>query len=322
MNSSELIRAYLVSFLYWLSFPAGSLVLLMIHRLTEGAWGDACLMNLKASAKTIGPFGILFVPILLGLRQIYPWMSIRLHGGNQIYLSAGFFSARAVFYFVGWTFLAFMMARKDGTKALALAAGGLVFFTLSSSFASFDWQMSLEPEWHSTLYGLIFGIGQVLQAWAIAVFILARSARFGGLPEKTQRDLANLLLALVMVWAYLSFMQYLIIWSGNLPDEVSWVASRTRGKWQVLAISLIALQFALPFSLLLFRSVKSRGHWVSIVCAFVLFFRLVEHYWLIMPAFNPASFHFNLWVLPTFSGLGGIWLLMFRYFLRKDARYV
>jgi hypothetical protein len=124
-----------------------------------------------------------------------------------------------------------------------------------------------------------------------------------------------------MVWAYLSFMQYLIIWSGDLPEEVTWVASRTRGGWQVLAVALVTFQFALPFSLLLFRTIKTRRRSIIPICALILGLRFIEQYWLVAPAFSPGHLHLNPWLLPTFLTLGAVWYFLFSSYRHMEGSF-
>jgi hypothetical protein len=202
---------------------------------------------------------------------------------------------------------------------------GTVLFVLTVTFASIDWMMSLDPEWYSTIFGLIFVIGWVLSAFTlvIIVMILLKDqppfAELVGSP--LFHDLGKLLLAFVMVWAYFSFSQFLIIWSGNLPEEGKWYFERLRGGWQYIALALVLLHFVLPFLLLLSADLKKRAERLLIVALLVFVMRFVDIYWFVIPAFSHNGFHQG--VLGTVTnlaaalGIGGIWLTYFAYQLKK-----
>ncbi|MBX2999604.1 MAG: hypothetical protein KF893_13890 [Caldilineaceae bacterium] len=195
-----------------------------------------------------------------------------------------------------------------------LSAPGLILYVLTSTFAAYDWMMSLEPEWASSIYGLLVIVGQGLAALALAIIGL----RFVGqryFPNEnwTQsfNDLGNFMLGFVMIWAYFSFSQFLIIWSANIPEEAVWYYHRMQNGWQIVALFLVGVHFALPFALLLFRRFKRRVDWLAGLAIAIFVVRLVDLYWLIVPAFHPEGIHLHWLDLALWIGMGGGWVLIF-----------
>jgi hypothetical protein len=212
---------------------------------------------------------------------------------------------------------------------------GLVFLVLTVTFASIDWIMSLEPEWFSTIFGLLTITGYGLTAFAFTIVILAlvyRDNPEGSFISKRHfHDYGKLLLTFVMLWAYLSFSQFLIIWAGNLPEEIPWYVERVRGSWGAVAILLIVGHFALPFTLLLSANLKKRSTTIARVAIFVLVMRFVDLLWYVTPAFRltaPAEAALNARIIPFHwmdiaipAGLFGLWLFMFARELRARPQF-
>ncbi|MFL5815853.1 MAG: hypothetical protein ACJ763_19950 [Bdellovibrionia bacterium] len=337
-NPTRFFHSYLFSFMFWLDLPLGSLTLLMIYQLTGGTWGAASRRIFEASAQTISMMAVLFLPILFGMHSIYPWLSTPMALDPKIihkasYLNSTGFIIRAIFYFACWIVLTHFLKKwsngiEEGqpietrAKARSLSAGGLVLYVLTATFAAFDWQMSLEPKWYSTIYGMVFCTAQGLSAFAFGLIIfvwLTRRSEYAGLfPNKTKRDLGRLLLAMVMVWAYLSFMQFLVIWMGNLPEEAIWFIHRTHGGWQAIAIALIVLQFGLPFCALLFRGTKDHLPILRAVACLTFVIRIADHYWTIMPGLYPQHIELHWQDATTLIGVGGLWFAAFLHHLRKQ----
>jgi hypothetical protein len=205
-----------------------------------------------------------------------------------------------------------------------LSGPGLVFFGATVTFASFDWVMSLEPHWFSTIFGLAFIVGQVLTAFpfavALAIILSSRRPLSEAISAVHFQDLGKLLLAFVMLWAYLSFSQFLIIWSGNLPEETPYYVKRLAGGWQFFQLALILLHFALPFLLLLSRSLKRSGDKLLKVVTLILVMRFVDLYLQISPAGHHAGLHPHWMDLAAPVGIGGVWLgLFFRQLLARPV---
>jgi len=322
-------QAYLPAYLLWASIALGSLALLMLHHLTGGAWGFVIRRVLESSSQTIPALLLLFLPVLLGMRRLYVWTAPEELAAEPIlqakaaYLNIPFFLARAALYFGVWIWLSARLnrwsARQDrGEAPLApiqrLSALGLLLYGLTATFAAVDWVMSLEPDWYSTIYGMLFMVGHALAALAFAVPVLRVIARARPLAALVSgdhfQDLGNLLLGFVLLWAYLSFAQYLIIWSGNLVEEIPWYLRRTRGGWGWIPAGLIAFHFALPFALLLMRTLKRRAEALVAVAGLLLAVRAVDLFWLVRPAFADAvQLHWLDLLTPV--AIGGIWLGLF-----------
>ena len=321
-------RSYLLAFLFALSPAGGALALLMLHRLTGGRWGDAILEILTAAARTLPYFAVLLVPVLLNLAAVFPWarpgweQSEAATANKVLYLNAPFFMARAALYLVVWSWLALAVSRPHapGDRPRLLGGLGLLAYVLTTSLAGVDWGMSLGPEWYSTMYGLSMILGQTLSALALAVIVryaLDRAAPENALPVDVYHDLGTLLFAMVFLWAYLGFSQFLIIWSGNLPEEVTWYMRRLAPGWKILASSLVLIHFAAPFVLLMMRQVKRKPAYLATVSAVLYAAHFGELVWLILPAFHPErlTIHWLDVALPL--ALLCLWVWLFCHQLRR-----
>jgi Ni/Fe-hydrogenase subunit HybB-like protein len=207
------------------------------------------------------------------------------------------------------------------SRMYTFSAIGLILYTLTATFAAYDWMMSLEPEWFSSIYGVIFMAGQALFTIAF-VIILAR------LLEKREplsqwlsipvfNDLGNFLMAFIAFWAYVSFSQYLIIYQSNLPETVTWYITRSQGGWQWIALILIFFHFALPFVVLLARRIKRNERVLTAVAIYMVFMHGVDLFWLVMPAFHRTGLyiHWLDFVIPI--GIGGFWVAFFIWQLQR-----
>jgi len=335
--TDQFFRSWMLSSLFWLAIALGALPLLMIHHLVGGKWGFAIRRILEAASRMLPLMAILFIPILFGIHRLYEWSHADVVAGDAVlqhkssYLNVPFFASRAAFYFLVWILFGWLLNRwsmeQDRTGHISilhrlqkLSAAGLVVYALTITFASTDWVMSLEPNWFSTIYGMMFMVGQVLTTIAFAVAILALLAetppvsRF--LTAETLNDLGNLLFAFIMLWAYLSFSQYLIIWSGNLPEEIPWYLRRSTGGWQWIAIALALFHFAVPFFLLLVRRNKRKLKIVASIALAVVVMRLLDLMWLVVPA-HEAKVHVHWLDAVALAGIGGLFLAGFSRQLRQ-----
>jgi hypothetical protein len=335
---SSFFPGYLFAYVFWVGLSLGALAVLMIHYQVGGSWGFMTRRILEAATRVLPVLAVLFVPLLFGVRVLYPWArseTVRedphlLHQSS--YLNLGFFIGRAVFYFACWItcagFLNHWSTLGDRaadpalwTRRRRLSGGGLALYALTTYFASVDWVLSTEPRWSSTIYGMLFMAGQGLAAFALITSVVVLLSRESPLREIVTsarlNDLGNLLLTSVMLWAYLSFSQYLFIWSENLPREVTWVANRTSAGWRTVAVALIILHFAVPFFLLLFRGVKTRGSWIAAVAFGLLVLRLLDDFWLVIPAFEPRGLAIHWTFLAAPVGIGGVWVGVFVGALRR-----
>jgi hypothetical protein len=273
-------HAWLFGYVFWLGVALGCLALVMIQHVTGGAWGLALRRILESGARTIPAMALLFVPVLFGMKRLYPWARPEVVAANPHlqhkvpYLNPAFFTLRALIYFVTWSLLAWLLSRwsrrQDATgderyidRFQKLSGAGLLAFVLTMTFASVDWVMSMEPLWFSTIYGGLIMSGFAVSAFCFAVGAAILLARSGPLKRlvtpKVLHDLGKLLFAFVMVWAYFALSQFMIIWYGNLPEEIPWYQRRFQAGWQWVGLAIIVFHFALPFLLLLSRSVVAPG---------------------------------------------------------------
>jgi len=327
-SPQQFFRAYLLAYFFCLGFPLGCMAILMMHHLTGGGWGYLIRRALEAGTRTISVMAILYIPLLLGMRQLYPWTRADAalnpeYQSKHFYLNTPFFIGRVIFYFVAWIALSALLNRWSASedsgndrgaagKLEGMSGPGLILWGLTITYSSVDWIMSLEPSWFSTIYGMLVMIVATLSALSFVILVARRVAIREPISQiaTPQRfnDLGNLLLTFVMLWAYLGFSQFLITWSGNTTEEISWYMSRGRGSWAGLALVLIIFHFAVPFALLLSRDVKRKPNSLSIVAALLIALTLIDAYWLIVPAFQtngPRVYWTNFSLV---AGIGGVWL--------------
>ena len=338
LNPEQFFRSYLLGFLFWLGVPLGCLAILMIHHLSGGGWGLGIRRSLESATRTFPFLAVLFLPLLLGSQWLFVWArpeevaKSELLRHKALYLNWPFFLLRAVVYFLVWIVLSHLLnkwslaqdERDDPrtTRRMQLLSGpGLVLFGLAVTFASIDWIMSLDPEWFSTLFGMAFMEGQALTGMAFIIAVAALLSQYEPLARVITsthfHDLGKLLLAFVMIWAYLAFSQFLIIWTGNLPEEIPWYLRRLQGGWQWVGLGLVVFHFALPFLLLLSRELKRRPITLVRVAWVVLFMRLVDLYWLTAPELYRGGWHFHWLDIVAPLGVGGFWLAYFFHQLKK-----
>jgi len=340
-NRAQFFRSYLLAFSFWAGISVGSLALLMLQHMTGGGWGLVIRRALEAATRTLPLMLVLFLPIISGAHWLYPWMhaeeiakSPALVEKARLYLNLQFFMMRAAVYFAIWLTLAFLLNRwsklqdqtgeEKFTKRMRVLSGpGMVLFVFTVTFASIDWFMSLDPEWSSTIYGFIFVASWSLSALAFVIAALAMLTKYE--PLKTVvaplhfHDLGKLLLALVMLWSYFAFSQFLIVWSGNLPEEIRWYLPRTRGAWGALALAVVVLHFAFPFLFLLSRSLKRNPHKLVLVALLILVMRLLDLLWMITPNFTGDVFYVSWMDVVAPLAMGGLWLAVFGWQLNKRA---
>jgi hypothetical protein len=344
LNSDQAFRSYLFAFLFWIGVAIGCQSILMLHHLSGGRWGLGIRRMLEAGSRTLVWAWLGFLPLAgaLLLGKVFPWThpdpADALLAKKLLYLNVPFFLARAAFYFASWALLAHLLSKwsleRDRSsdpsysdKLQGLSGGGLVLMGLTITFASVDWAMSLNPHWFSTIYGVLFMVGQVLSALAFMILLVALAGHEKPLDavitRETVHDLGKLLFAFVMLWAYMQLSQFLIIWSANLPEEVPWYIQRLSGGWQFVALLLVAFHFVLPFVLLLSRNLKRNAATLAKVAAGIFLVRLLDLYWLIAPDFQghgagaPHGLHVHWLDLVTPLFLGGLWLLLFTEELRS-----
>ncbi|MGH9744793.1 MAG: hypothetical protein ACRD59_01630 [Candidatus Acidiferrales bacterium] len=336
-SRQQFFRSYLLAFVYWLSIPLGCQAILMLHHLTGGWWGYPLRRLLEAGTRTLFVMAILFLPVLAGLPYLYAWAQPAAVAADPLlqykspYLNPGFMTIRAVIYFAIWIGLAYLLNKgsreQDETgdpriegRLEALSAPGLILWGLAFTFASIDWVMSLEPHWFSTIYGMIFMIVGALMSMSFVIFVQRRLSDYPPLRNSVTpaqyNDQGNLMLTFVMLWAYLSYSQFLIIWAGNLKEEIPWYTKRAFGGWGAVAVALMVLHFAVPFLLLLQRGVKRRLARLSLVAGLLIVLSLLDVYWLVAPAYEAAPQVHPSDILAVL-GIGGMWISTFMWQVKK-----
>jgi len=337
----QFFRGYLLAFMCWLGVTLGSMAILMLRHLTKGAWGMVIRRILGAAMRCVPLMTLLFVPILFGIPKLYIWarpldgiadkhLREHLEQITQSYLSVHGFIIRAVIYFAIWNLLSFLLtkwseeqdrpsARDNTGRFKALSGPGLILYGFTISFAAIDWVMSLDPSWISTIYGLLVLIGEVLAALCFAVVIERILFRYRPMSELLKpdhvQDHGKLMLAFVMVWAYFSFSQWLIIWAGNLPEEITWYMTRLNGGWGAVGLFLVIFNFVVPFVLLLSRPFKRDVTQLVWLAVWLLLMRYLDLFWMIEPNFS-KTFTVTLADAVVPVAMGGLWLA---YFFRNLA---
>jgi len=340
-NSAQFFRSYLLAFVWWTGVSLGCMAILMMQHLTGGLWGFVIRRPLEAASRILPLMAVLFVPLVFALPKLYQWANHDLVAHDKLmqhqatYLATKWFIVRAVIYFAAWIVLAYFLNRwsesQDRTRSTAvrrhlrdLSGPGLVIYVLTVTFASIDWMMSLDPHWGSTIYGFILIAGQALAAVSFAtaiLFLLMRHQPMSNIvQEKHLHSLGKLMLTFVMLWAYMSFSQLLIIWAGNLPDEISWYLRRMNTGWKWVGLALILFHFVLPFVLLLSRDLKRHARKLAWLAIFLIAVRYLDLLFWIAPSPVPGSlqgigFQWLDVVLPI--GIGGLWLAAFFRYLKQ-----
>jgi hypothetical protein len=349
------LRAWLHSFMFWLGLTTGSLALLMLQYTSGGNWGRLGRRIWEAAAGNWWLMFLFWLPLAVGVKRLYVWANVPQdpaqlakflahYGADKIhyYLNTPFFLVRGVIYFAGWAILYMLLKRwsvreEEGTTTPAqfvfiqnLSGFGIVFYALSITFASIDWTMSLYPEWWSTVWGMLFMVGQVLTTFCFTIWLFTRLSAIEPVSRIFKidylHDFGKLMFAFVVLWAYLSFSQWLIIWSGNMLSEIRWYIMRLQNGWQYFGTILIFVHFVFPFALLLSRNTKRSRNRIVMIAFLVMFMRLVDLFWLTAPNFYPGTgaglYNFHLldavmYVICPIA-MGGIWLFFF--FLRLSKR--
>jgi hypothetical protein len=341
LHPEQALRSWLLGFIVWGGIGLGSIGLLILQYLTGGAWGVVIRRTLEAASRTLPVIFILFLPIAIGLTTLYEWTHFPADDITQIqrgwYQTPISWWLRSAVYFILFGVMVYLLntwsANQDKSKdhdeaamwlgrATAFSGPTMVFYALVVTFAAVDWVMSLEPHWFSTIWGLLFVAGWALSCLCFTVivmaFLLDKVPMNRVLGRRHFHDLGKLMLALVMVWAYFNFSQYLIIYSGNLPEETVWFIKRSTGGWGWIAWGLILFHFAAPFLILLQQDLKRKPKRLAMVAVFILFMRFVDMYFLIGPSprlGEHAALHVPFaisWMdIVAPLAVGGIWVWYF-----------
>jgi hypothetical protein len=340
LTPESFYSAYLTGFMFWLGLSLGCMAILMLYHLVGGAWGTVIRRILESGMMTLPMMFVLFIPILLNLPRLYFWARPDVLADPKTdpkiaeiahsYLNFNGILIRYILYFAIWFGMAYFLNRwsteqdsiagQSTLRFRAISSIGLVIYSLTISFAVIDWVMSLQARWISTIYGLLFIAGEALSAFCFCVVIeniLGKRKPMSDYLTDTQvHDHGKLMLAFVMVWAYFNFSQWLIIWAGNLPEEIPWYVRRMNGGWEAVGLFLVVFHFAVPFALLLSRQLKRQTRTLVWLASWLIVMRIVDIYWHVEPAFHP-TFHLSWVVFAILAGMGGLWMAYFFHNLRS-----
>ena len=324
-------QSYLVGFIFWVGLTLGCLALLLIQHLAGGPWGAIARRFLEAGASNIFMMAILVIPVLLGLKSLYVWTDpvyVSAHPTVDLktsYLNIPFFIVRTIIYFATWgilvrLFQGWSKRQDEGDRGMTqqmknAGAVGLLMFVATMTFAAFDWGMSLTPEWFSGMYGVIFMIGQVINAVALLILLLVAFREVEPLPKVLNaarlQDFGNFLMAFTMFWAYVQMSQLIILWSNNVVETNTWYVTRLESGWVWVSSFLLLFHFIAPFMILFSRWVKQKGRALVWVASWMILMRIVDIYWIIVPTFERSGSAFRFLDVALILAFGGIWLSFF-----------
>jgi hypothetical protein len=298
LDPASFALGWVAALSFWLAWPIGSLALLMIHALTGGRWGEAIAPGLRMGVATLPLLLPALVPLLLLAPMLYPWARPGPVLYNVFYLNVNFAAGRLVVYLVSWFGLGWLVLRPRSPAAVAPA--GLMLLAITFTFATIDLTMSLDPKFNSSIYGLIALTGAGLVALSIGILAAAATADEAVLP-----DLARLLLGTVVLWAYLDFMQLLIVWESDLASDAPWYLGRSTGFWGAAALVVAAGHFLLPFGLLLSRRGQLSRTVLTGVPILLLAMEALRAWWLVLPTMPRGVSWIDAGCMLAFAGCAG-----------------
>jgi len=321
--------SWLVAFLFFLSLALGALYFVLIHFATQAGWGIVVRRLAENTMGTLPLFALLFVPVLLGMTELFPWV----HGiaedkdhvlvGKAPYLNTSFFLGRALIYFALWSAIAMFYLRRsrrqDATREAAISVGlrrfsgpAVIVLALTQTFAAVDWIMSLDPTWYSTIFGVYWFAGSFVSFFAAVTLMVVLLRRAGLMTDVVGlehfHDLGKLLFAFTVFWAYIGFSQYFLIWYGNIPEETIFFRHRLVGSWSAVSSLLAAGHFVVPFFFFMPRTIKRKPALLAAGAAWMLAMHVVDIYWLVMPALHPQGFAIGLADVAAFLAVGGLFV--------------
>jgi hypothetical protein len=324
-NWPRFVQAWLIAILIWIGLPLGAWPTLMTHNLTGGGWGEICRPALKAMVATLPLFAIGFIPLLIGVDHVFRWAApaetlpeVVRH--KSYWLNQWELIGRTFVYFVVWLVFAWRLEvlRPSALRPSRLSAGGLVVWGFSLTFFAFDWFLSINPRFYSDIFGLIYLTTVLLPVPAVLFFSLGLEERRPDNVRTSQiQDLANLWESAIIGWIVMIFSQYLLIWNGNIPDEIRWYIDRSQGGWSILAWILGAL-IGLVFLGLFLRPIKKSRVWLMALGAMMLGAYILFIYWMVMPAYAPRDMAIYWYEPVAFLAVGGFWLAFFLNRLARD----
>jgi hypothetical protein len=338
-DTQQFYFSYLTSFTFYVSLALGCLFFVMIHYVTRSEYGVTLRRIPETFASHLFIFALLFIPIILGMKYLYLWTdpqvlaTDKLIAYKQPYLNTPFFIARNIIYFAIWSFLGYKIYKnaieldKTGNWAIdirqrVVSAPGLLIFGFTVAFASFDWMMTLDPGWFSTMFGVYY-FSMMFQAFFAFVILLVLYLHSKGLLQNTIRnvhltDMSRLFFGFTVFYAYIAFSQYFLIYYANFPKEVLWFYNRFEGNWATVAWILLFGRFVIPFILLLPAKAKANMKLVGFSAGLIIVLHFIELYWIIMPTLHKSSISVHWLDLSIAIGMGALFLGLFFNKFRKN----
>lgn len=331
LNSSQFFHSYLTAFVFWTSIALGGLFFVMLHHLVDATW-SVVIRKFGESLMMALPFMALFaIPVLLGARELFHWTDPELVATDELlqgksgYLNFTFFLIRTIIYFIVWTILAYLLNKvsmsqdnsyspEQTRKMRVISAPGMILFAFSITFASFDWLMSLDAHWYSTIFGVYVFSGSFLAMLSLVMFVIIRLQSNNVLTDYITKehyhDLGKLMFAFTVFWGYMAFSQYFLIWYGNIPEETIWFLHRWGDGWEIISLTIVFGHFVVPFFVLFPQNTKRNKTVMTIMAIWLLLMHWVDIYWIVMPSHH-HGLHLS-WIDPAaFIGIGGIFMYLF-----------
>lgn len=334
-GNGNFFQSYLMAYLFIFGISLGSLVIMAVQNMAGGPWGALIARPLEAAVSIIPILGLLFIPILFGINELFAWSSQAYMDSEPIaaaksaYLNVPFFIARAVIYFVIWIFAARFYrnatktqdedgaaAPKIGYRMRNVSGFVLMIYILTMTFAIVDWAMSLTPLWFSGIYPTIFMISQAITGMAVMIITVVaytKSSRLFDrlLNNRRLQDLGNFLMAFIMFWAYVHISQLIIIWTNNIAETAEWYFIRLGDEWMGMSIFLLVFGFFAPFLILLSRWIKRRRMSIVAMSVWAILVQALGVYWMIAPTFGRAGAAITWLDILLFVGLTGVWVFLY-----------
>ncbi|WP_265767801.1 hypothetical protein [Fodinibius salsisoli] len=339
LDHGQFFFSYLVNFAFFSSIALASLFFVLLQHLTRSHWSVAIRRIPETFSSNIWIWALFIIPVLLGMHSLYHWTHPEAVAhdpvlqGKEPYLHSTFFIIRQIIYFGVWSFLGYRMYNKSiemdetgdwGLQTLLrrTSGPGLFFFAITLAFASFDWLMSLDPHWYSTIFGVYyFAMSfQVMFATFILLilFLWKKDLLTNTIKKGHIYDLGVQMFGFTVFYAYIAFSQFLLIYYANIPEETVWFLERLSGGYEYLAYFYLFGRFVIPFVVLLPKKTKSNYNIVATISVLILASHLVELYWLVMPVLDHHGFHFNWMTVTSFLGLGGIFFGLFFHKFKQN----
>jgi hypothetical protein len=339
-DSGRFFSSYLVAFSFWLSISLGSFFFVMLHHLTGARWSIVIRRFAEMLMANLPFLAIFFLPLIPGIREIYHWSHSEAVERDAIlakkasYLNPSFFILRAAGYFLIWSLFARILYRtsldqdqafdaKQVIRLRRISAPGMILFALTCTFAAFDWLMSTDAHWYSTIFGVYFFAGSVVAALCALTLIVLYLRRRGILVQEITvehyHDLGKLIFAFTILWAYMAFSQYFLIWYANIPEETLWFHHRWQGGWKAVSVILPISHFAVPFLVLLSRAAKRDPRVLTFICLWLLFFHWVDLAWLVHPNYPSETRLFRPADITLWLAVGGFFLWFLGKRMSKHA---